>query len=330
MKTKIYTAYFLTILAGFTFGLIPIISALMRDNQIFTSEQAFLRLFFGALFGLGIIIISIYMKKNHFEALKASFTKSYQLGYFIQGTLLAIAIYVYLAAISLDTPVGEAALLVQVHPIVTLIIGWIFLKESLTRVKIFAVIIAMMGIGILAHPWTWTSAFTHAIGDLLCLSNGFFYALYLIVGRYYANQRKNIPSQTSIAWVLIYTFLSGIILIVFLFLLPLPENINTVRINILFSPIGIIFGLALALFGSLIPYGLIMMTSSVIESSKASILLLGEAISAVILAFIILNELITIYYIIGGFFIFLAIYLIIESENFLKFCILIFIIFTLF
>ncbi|MCG3220817.1 MAG: DMT family transporter, partial [Candidatus Heimdallarchaeota archaeon] len=53
-------------------------------------------------------------------------------------------------------------------------------------------------------------------------------------------------------------------------------------------------------FGSLIPYGLIMIATRYIESSKASLLLLTEPIGAVALAAIILNETITIWYVVGG------------------------------
>ena len=56
------------------------------------------------------------------------------------------------------------------------------------------------------------------------------------------------------------------------------------------------YGFLLAFFGSLIPYGLIMIATRFIESSKASLLLLTEPISAIALAAIILNETITVWH----------------------------------
>ncbi|MHA2340003.1 MAG: DMT family transporter [Candidatus Hodarchaeales archaeon] len=305
-STDKQSAYFLTIIAGISIGTIPIISAFLRDRDFFTLEQMMLRLFFGAIISSGIIIFFLFKKNESF----ASFRFNVQIGYFLQGFILCYQIYVYFGAIVIGTPVGEVALLVQIHPIVTLLIGWLFLNELITKEKGLAVALAIIGVIILAQPWTWTNLFSHWLGDLLALFNGFFYGLYIVFGRKFHPIRKNIPSMVSISWVLIWTFINSIILLILVNLLPLPEPFKIFRLEKIITGESVIIGVIFALLGSFIPYSLIMLTSRVVESSKASILLLGEAISAIILGYIFLNESITLNYILGGFVLFLAIIII--------------------
>ncbi|OLS20786.1 MAG: hypothetical protein HeimC3_39020, partial [Candidatus Heimdallarchaeota archaeon LC_3] len=303
-----HTAYFLTIMAGISIGAIPVISAIMRDNNFFTLEQMMLRLLFGALFS-SIILIYFFVRKNEFHSW---FNRNLQFGYFVQGMVLVLQFYVYLGAIVIGTPAGEVALLVQIHPIVTLLIGWLFLHELITKEKSLAVFIAIIGIIILAQPWTWNNVLSHWIGDLLALFNGILYGFYIILGRKFHTIRKSIPSSISISWVLIWSFINGIILTIFVNIFPLSESFKLFRLERIMTIEGIVFGIIFSLLGSVIPYSLIMYSTKSIESSKASILLLGEAISAMILAYIFLNEQITINYVIGGIILFFAIIIIVD------------------
>lgn len=75
----------------------------------------------------------------------------------------------------------------------------------------------------------------------------------------------------------------------------------------------LLLGLLFALLGSFLPYGLVMVSSNYIESSKASILLLSEPIGVIILGALILGEEITIWYIGGGITLLLAIIIAILS-----------------
>jgi drug/metabolite transporter (DMT)-like permease len=306
------SAYLLTIIAGISIGTVPIISAFLRDNNFLTLEQMMLRLFYGAIISSGIIIFFLLKQSDS----QSSFKYKVQIGYFIQGFILCYQIYVYSGAIVIGTPVGEVALLVQIHPIVTLLIGWLFLNELITKEKGLAVALAIFGVIILAQPWTWTNVFSHWLGDILALFNGIFYGFYIIFGRKFHTTRKNIPFMVSISWVLIWTFINSIILLVIVNLLPAPEPFKLFRIEKIITIDGFIFGIIFAMLGSFIPYSLIMLTSSVVESSKASILLLGEAISAIILGYVFLNEPITVNYIIGGLILFLAIIVIVDPFRF--------------
>ena len=100
-------------------------------------------------------------------------------------------------------------------------------------------------------------------------------------------------------------------------LLPLPQNFASFNIEVLFTPYILILGIVLAILGSILPYTLIMVSNKFkIESSKQSILMLGEPLSAAFLAYLILGERITIWYVLGGFvLIFAIINLIVSSQQ---------------
>ena len=140
-KTNEFRAEILLIIAGLSFGNIPIISAILRDNNVSTLEQVFIRSLIGSMFGIVVILVTFY-SMNRLE-ISHALTKNNQFFYAIQGLILNIMIIVYFIAIALETPVGEAALLVQVHPLITLVLGALLLKERFSKEKIFSLLIAV-------------------------------------------------------------------------------------------------------------------------------------------------------------------------------------------
>ncbi len=303
MQKRITIGYIAALLGGFSFGSLPILSATLRDYAISSLEQSILRLVFGASIGLVILFVFWISNKDNF---KKSLVFSTQKSYILQGLIFSIMIVLYLSSIALRTPAGEAALLIQVHPIVTLIVGWFLLKEKVTKSKITSVVIAIVGIIVLTEPWDWESFLTSIIGDLLALLLGILYAFYILVNRWGTRNTKEINPSVSIAWVLIWSLITGIPFLIIFSFLPLPSILVAFSFESILK-LGIIgLGFLLAFFGSLIPYGLIMIATRYIESSRASILLLTEPIGAILFAYIFLNEVVTIWYLIGGLCILLA------------------------
>lgn len=297
MKRAEILGYTAAILGGFSFGLIPVISGVLRNLSASSLEQSVLRLFFGSMIGLGIIIFFLFRKK---EEVKMSVSKIPQISFILQGGILAIMIILYLASISLYTPAGEAAILIQVHPIFTLLLGWIFLKEKITKSKVISIILALTGIVVLTQPWNWSSFMSSFVGDFLAVLLGVLYAVYLLINRWASEYTSNMSFFLLISWVLIWAVVIGFPLLLLLSVFPLPPEIIGFSFSKIFTARILGYGFLLAFFGSLIPYGLIMIATRFIESSKASLLLLTEPIGAVALAAIILNEAITIWIVVGG------------------------------
>ena len=282
-------------------------AATMRDLGLSSTETVFLRLVFASTIGLAALS-TFSVRRSRRRVLLDSFRA--QRGYFLQGILLTLAIYSYVASLSLHTPIGEAAFLVQIHPIITLLIGRMFLKETITKAKRIAVVLAIVGLFILAEPWRWESFLSSVVGDTFALLNGLFYALYIILGRAEVRNREKIGEVVSMGWVLFWSFLTGIFLFVSLSIFPPITGLNTFDLSKVISSELLLLGLGLALVGSIVPYFMIMIATKYIESSKASILLLGEAISAAILGYIFLQEPITIFYFMGGGLLLIAIIII--------------------
>ncbi|MHA1168526.1 MAG: DMT family transporter [Candidatus Hodarchaeales archaeon] len=297
MKKDQKIGYTASIAAGLSFGSITILAALLRDAGASSLESTFMRLFFGFIIALAVIFL--FRMSTYYSQYKSSISFKVQKTYIIQGTIFAIMIIVYIGSIALYTPAGEAALLVQMHPFGTMFLGRIILKEKITLHKIVALLMALSGLIILITPWE-SDILNHLPGDLLAISNGFFYSIYLVTGRWSAAQRENISHGLSIAWVIFWGFICGLPLIIFLSMLPLDSILVNLSIVVMIRPEILFLTFLLTLLGSILPYGLIMISSKHVESSKASLLLLFEPVGAIILGAVLLNEPVTIWYIIGG------------------------------
>ncbi len=268
-------------------------------------EQLFLRLSFGGLVGIFGIGGFFFWKKDIFSI---AFNKRIQKTYIWQGFFFTIAIVVYIWSIALETPVGEAALLIQIHPLVTLILGAIVLNEIVNKRKILSILLGFTGLLLLTRPWEGGRFLSSFLGDLLATLNGTLYAVYLVIGVSSVKIREKIPSTLSIFWVLVWGFVWGIMTIPILNLAFPTSLYFSFSIFTLFSGPILIIGLLLAILGSILPYGFLMLANKFeIESSIQSILGLGEPIAAILLGYFILSETITIWYLFGGFFLLLAI-----------------------
>jgi drug/metabolite transporter (DMT)-like permease len=296
-KTK-SLGYAIAIIAGLSFGAIPVISAFLRNAGASSTEQTVLRLLIGAISGIFVIIFFFLQKSDDFY-LSTRYLR--QKRYFLQGILFSLGIVAYLSAIALETPVGEAAFLIQIHPFVTLVLGFFLLSEEVTISKIVALILTFIGLILITEPWLWGSFISSLIGDLLALSNGVIYSIYLIIGTWSSSQREKISPSLSIAWVLLWGFLIGIPILFVIQLFPLPSQLTAFSLTTILNLEILYFGVLLALFGSIIPYGLIMLSNTFdVESSRQSILMLGEPVAAIILGMLLLSEEITTGYLIGG------------------------------
>jgi drug/metabolite transporter (DMT)-like permease len=305
MNNRLLPGYITAVAAGFSFGSIPIIAALLRDVNVSITEQTFLRLFFGGIISLFVLLVYGSKKGDEF---KVSLARKIQKTYLWQGFFFSFAIIVNVASIFLETPVGEASFLIQIHPLVTLIFGVLLLKEEINRRKLFSLVLAFFGLIILTRPWEWQSFLSSFTGDLLATSNGILYAVYLLIGTASAKAREKVSFYVSVSWVLFWGLIWGFPILTLVTLLPLPSNFASFNIEVLFTPYILILGIILAILGSILPYTLIMVSNKYnIESSKQSILMLGEPLSAAFLAYLILGEGITIWYVLGGFILILAI-----------------------
>jgi len=301
------------IASGISFGFISIFSALLRNEGASSFEQTFLNLMYGALVGFSILLVYSQVRKDY---VKFSLNIELQKTYLLQGFLLFTMLIAYFSSISIGTPIGEVALLAQIHPIITLLLARIFVREQINAQKIFVLLIALLGLVIITQPWEKTFFLSSVIGDLLAISIGIQFAIYLLIGKWSMKYRVQTSSIVSIAWVLCWSLLVGLPILFVLALMPLPQEIVAFSLTSLLSLTVLALGFILMVFGSLISYGLIMVSNRFrIGSYKTSILLLGEPLAPIIFGALILGEPITVWYLIGGSTLILAISIVILTSK---------------
>ena len=191
---------------------------------------------------------------------------------------------------------STASLLLYIAPILVNIISRIVFNERLTIAKIYALLLAIVGVVILNYG----DISFNPIGLILGLSSAFNYAIFIIISKYMLNrgvtpeQIAIIPPAFSSITILTASLISGVD---FLHITP-----GILIISIYLSYIAT--GFAYYLFNNGLKH---------VEASRASIGILVEPVSAVILSSIILYEPLTIQKILGGGVILTAVY--ITSKN---------------
>ncbi|HJZ10665.1 MAG TPA: DMT family transporter [Acidobacteriota bacterium] len=192
----------------------------------------------------------------------------------LSGLFLAIHFATWITGLQY-TSVARATLFVDLQPIWAVILGRIFLKETLSLLEVFAVALVTAG-GILTVGWQWGDAGTGRFGDILAACGGVAGACYLLIGR---------KVRAEISWLrYMYSvyYLSAIWLLLFHILLyrrfPVPIEQDLIWI------------IAMALVPSILGHGLF---NVVIRHMKAYIVnaaFLGEPVLAAALAYLIFGE----------------------------------------
>ena len=131
--------YILTFLAYFIWGIMPIYWKLLK--HVDPMEILFHRLLWSFIF---LLIISLFKHKSYlYDVLR---NKSNRKLLLFSSFLIGINWYVYIYAISINR-ILDASLGYYINPLVSVILGVVFLKEKLPRLQIIALILAIIGVG---------------------------------------------------------------------------------------------------------------------------------------------------------------------------------------
>lgn len=299
--------YFALFVAAVCFGTIPIFSTYLTVFfGVPSLQQALFRVLFTVIFlfiGIGIC--------HSFSGLKLQ--RKHLPSFLLYGLIgIAASIMAYITAIAIGTPVVVAVSLTYLYPAITILLARWVLKEPFNRVRLIAVPLSVGGAVIVSLPLELTASPVPIVGVFLAVANGIFAAVYVIFGRKWGGHEGYNPSTTTF-WG--YTF-------ALLWMIPLIFTVNLVVTDPLVS--GINFGLplpawlllvAFAFVGTTVPYILVNVGVKDIDASAASILLLLDPISAVVMAYFFLGQAVAFWQFIGAVLILLAVVLIaIESR----------------
>ena len=98
----------------------------------------------------------------------------------LRGLLGGIQIYLYFLTMQF-LPISMATALFMTTPIYTLVLGAVFLKEQISKTKISAVFISIIGIVMVSHPNTWSSNPHDLYGSLCAIGEAISTAFIIIV-----------------------------------------------------------------------------------------------------------------------------------------------------
>jgi drug/metabolite transporter (DMT)-like permease len=283
--------YITVLTAGVTFSFTAVLSSLLTKSGVPAVEQAFFRISVTAL-SFGVILL-----------LKPSFRKisKRDVKFFVVNGLFGVScsIIAYLSSIALGTPVAVAVTLSYLQPMFSVILARFFLSEGITPTKIVAVITSIVGASVVSGLWQsyGTATTIPLLGALLATMNGFFYSVYIIVGRLSAANR-NYHFETT----MFYSFLFGTLWTapLWLFMSIFIKDQAVTGFVLDFSAGAFIMLLALIFAATITPYGLLSMGLRKVKASKAGIILLIEPVSVMIMGVLILNQPLTLWDLAGA------------------------------
>ena len=274
MPPHYFKGYIEVVTGAILFGLIGIFVKLISDMPL--GSIIFYRLLFA------IAMVALYLSYcGKFNEITLREKKGYVL---LLGVFQAGAMLSYFTAIKY-TSVSIAVLLLYTAPVYVIILSPLLLKESITRNSMFALLLSITGVIMIVHPrFTFNdSGSSLNMGIVTGMLSGLFYAMMIVVSRHL----KSHYTGTAQAW---WAFI--VTLLVFLpysVMVPAGVVVNNLLLLVLFGLVPTAAGAVLYLNGL-----------RLVKAQNASIIGLLEPASAVVFAFIILNEPVSTVTLLGG------------------------------
>ena len=217
----------------------------------------------------------------------------------LSGFFLALHFATWIS--SLDyTSVANSVVLVNTNPLWVGLLTPLVVKEKLRRAMLVSIVISVIGGTIIGYG-DFATGSKALLGDGLALAGSFCAAVYLLLGR---NLRRKL---SLLPYIFICYGSAALILWIIVLALGLPiSGFST-------GTIAAFWGMAL--IAQIIGHSTYNWALKWLSAGLIAVSLLGEPIGATILAYIIFDEGLTVYKIIGGIFILAAIYIAASSES---------------
>ncbi len=283
MTTKSHTpsprlGYLYAILAAVTWAIGGAAAKFLFNSGVTTFQLVQLRI------TLAAAILFIWLLLRNPAALKIS--KSDIVYFMILGSVgMAAVQFAYLFAIS-KINVAAAILLEYLAPVFIALYMVIFAKEKLGAITVAAIVVAVAGCYLVVGAYNLNILSMNLAGIASGLWAGVAFAWFSVHGEY--GMRKYQP------WtVLFYALLCATII----------WNIIHPPLQALFQPYTLVqwfWIFYIALMATVVPFGLYYMGINLIRSTRASITATLEPITAGIISYIFLNEMMELWQVLGG------------------------------
>jgi len=210
----------------------------------------------------------------------------------------------------LGVPVSITVLLLYTQPIWTTIFSKIFLDEKITKIKILAILLALIGIVFIINPFQ-LKKIGSVPGIITGLIAGILLSGWIIFGR--VSSKKEINPITTKFGIDLFTIF--FLIAFFPITKLLIKDPSIVSLSFIQNTRNYFYLLLFGSFAGIAPHLLYFKGVKKVTSSDAGIILLLEPVSASILAAIFLGQSLTLNVIIGGILILVSNYLAIREKG---------------
>ncbi|MDO7977048.1 DMT family transporter [Oceanotoga teriensis] len=278
MKNK---GILMTMLSAILFGFMPIFAKIAYLGGINYYSLVFLRSMFALIFiSIFILIKKISIKINFKDFINLFFLSL--IGYTLTQLTL-FASYTYIST-------GVATTLHFIYPVCIMTANILFFKEGINKNKVFALILAIIGISMLSIN---KNIKIDIRGVFIAIISGILYSYYMLVIEH--TKIKNMNSVVMTFYLLLFSMIF------------LGFGSLKFELNFNFNYLSWFMGMIIALLCSIFAVILLQMGIKEIGSSTASILSAFEPIVSVILGVIIFRESITINIFLGIVFVIVSV-----------------------
>ncbi len=209
----------------------------------------------------------------------------------IGGILLFLAYYFQTVGLKYTTP-SQSGLITGTYIILLPLISLLYVKLKINKIDVFAVLLGFAGLFLMS---SFRISTHYAFGDILTFICAIFYAF----------QTVYVYKYTKFLDSLVFTFYQLLIVGV-LSSLFLPFHVSFSGLHV---PIVIFTVIFTAVFAGLYSYLINTRALLYIEPTAAGVVYVGEPVFAVITSIFIINEIPTIYTVIGGIIIVIAMFI---------------------
>lgn len=249
-------------------------------------------------FSMGIVILGFAVAaRKQFSLLSKS-----EWAYFALLGFLGIAFHQWLQSNGLQTSeAGTTAWIVSTTPVFMALLGWIVLKEKLGFVKVAGILLAFMGVLLVVYDGDISSFSLRSFGkpgDILIMVSAVNWAVFSVLSR---RGLKSHPATLMMFYVMLFGWLFTSVLF---FATQNLSEINNLTFN---GWMGVAF---LGIFCSGLAYIAWYDALQALSTAQTGVFLYIEPLVAVIVAFFILSEAITVASLVGGGIIILGVWLV--------------------
>jgi drug/metabolite transporter (DMT)-like permease len=265
-KNKAFAAYACILGAAFLWGIIGIWNRKLMEVGVSPTSIVVIR-----NIGSMLLLSAIFAVKD-----RSMFrVKREHLKYFFGTGVISVVLFTlcYFSCQKVCS-LAVASILLYTAPSFVVILSAILWKEPVTKKKVAALVLTLVGCALVCGVFAGELAVTVA-GILFGLGAGFFYALYSIFSRY---ALKHYSALKCTLWMFIFAGIASIFLI------------RPTELAVLLNPREGIIALILVVASTVSPFLLYTMGLAHVESGKASIIASFEPVVAALAGVLIFGE----------------------------------------